>query len=382
MSSEIATLFLSAARAEALGSWRSPEPNIVSLHLPVDAAGSYPAALDRLLKEAPRHDARLKSLDRDIEAVSRYVRGQFVPGLRRGLCVYSCAKSGAFEAFSTPIPLKASLTADKRPDLRPMAALAAEYSRFLVLLADERRARLIETYLGESLEIAVLEEDFSAKALAGLAKRAEDLRRSTRAGRFVLGAEPKLQERLIGLLSPEIKNILILEPLLGPDRPLEAVSDRIAHNEREARKVRQSVLVRRFLDELRQGGAVAGLEESASALQQGCVKLLLIGEGYAKMGRCCPSCGRLSVDHRTCPWCFRATDSLLDLVEELADRAAAAGVEVFRVRGDAGFNAVGRIGVQLAAQPAPQRPKVPESRALKARFATKDGSASPLRPRR
>jgi hypothetical protein len=123
------------------------------------------------------------------------------------------------------------------------------------------------------------------------------------------------------------------------------------------------------------------LEAATVALQQGCAKLLLIRDGYTKMGRCCPACGRLSVNHRACPWCFRVTDALLDLVGELADRAVAAGIEVFRVRGDARFDQAGSIGVVLGFPVAAPRPLVPQSRVLRAHFATKDGQASPLRPR-
>ncbi|OGR89894.1 MAG: hypothetical protein A2V88_12780 [Elusimicrobia bacterium RBG_16_66_12] len=379
---ETTPLFLSADRSEALASWFSHEPSMVSLHLPVDAAGAYPALLDRLVREAPFADARLRGLERDLERLTRYVRGQFVPAARRGLCAFSCAKQGVFEVFSTPEPVKAGLAVAERPDLRPLAALAGDHPRFLVLLADERRARLLEIYLHEASELEDLEGDFSGAAVAGLAARAETLSRRRRADRFVLGSDPVFASQLSAHLPPEIKKNLILEPLLGPDRPVEAVTDRIAHNERQARKLRQSVLVQRFLDELRQGGAVAGLEASTSALQQGCVKLLLIQDNYAKMGRCCPACGRLSVDHRNCPWCFRPTDALLDLVAELADRALAAGIEVFRVRENARFDQTCPIGVELGAPISAPRPAVPTSRALRARYATKDGRASPLRPRR
>ncbi len=47
MSSNLPSLFLSADRADALSAWRSREANVANLRLPVDAAGAYPAALDR-----------------------------------------------------------------------------------------------------------------------------------------------------------------------------------------------------------------------------------------------------------------------------------------------------------------------------------------------
>jgi len=378
MSSTPPSLFLSAERADALAAWRSPEENVATLRLGVDEAGAYPSALDRLLREAPVTDASLKPLSLDLDRIARFVRGEFVPGARRGLCVVSCAKYGVFETFASPEPFTASLTASSRAELSPLYSLQRDYKRFLILLLDARRARFVEVHLGESWELADLPVEIGVEGLAGLAARAEDLRRTRRADRFILGTTTELAATLEPLMAPQLRDGLILEPLLGPDRPDAAVTERVAHNEREARKVRETVLVQRFLDELREGGAVAGLDASAAALQQGCARLLLVQDGYVKMGRCCPACGRLSVDHRSCPWCFRATASVMDLVGELADRAAAAGVEVFRVGPEARFDAAGRIGVCLAVPKGPaKKAEVPTARALRGLFAQKRTTLRP-----
>jgi hypothetical protein len=378
MSSTPPSLFLSAERADALSAWRSPEADVATLRLPVDEAGAYPSTLERLLREAPVGDAALKPLSLDLDRIARFVRSEFVPGARRGLCVVSCVKYGVFETFASPEPLTASLTASARAELAPLTALQRDYKRFLVLLLDSRRARFVEVHLGESWDVADIPVELGVEGLAGLAARAEDLRRSRRTDRFVLGAPAALASALEPLMAPELRDGLILEPVLGPDRPAAAVTERVAHNEREARKVREMVLVQRFLDELREGGAVAGLDASAAALQQGCARLLLVQDGYVKMGRCCPGCGRLSVDHRSCPWCFRATSPVMDLVGELADRAAAAGVEVFRVGPEARFDAAGRIGVCLAAPKGPaKKAEVPAARALRGLFAQKRATLRP-----
>src|SRR5262249_20375004 len=122
MSSTPPSLFLSAERADALSAWRSPEANVVTLRLPVDEAGAYPSTLERLLREAPVSDPALKALGMDIDRIARFVRGEFVPGPRRGLCVVSCAKYGVFETFASPEPITASLTASARAELSPLYA--------------------------------------------------------------------------------------------------------------------------------------------------------------------------------------------------------------------------------------------------------------------
>ncbi|MDE2512376.1 MAG: hypothetical protein KGL74_14720 [Elusimicrobia bacterium] len=347
---ETSSFFLSAEKVEALAAWKSSEPNVASLHLPVDASGAYPAILDRLIRDATAADPALARSSRDVEKIAAFVRRSFVPGSRRGLCVYSCVKYGIFETFAVPETLTPSLTVSHRPYLRPLNDLRGRSYRFLSVQGDAASARFTEIHLGEHLPLESVSGDFNGPDLTRLAARVNGLYRDRRADRLVLGAEPALLAALEPLLDAEPLNRLIHESLLGPERPVETVVERVRHNELEALKLREDVLLSHYLRELAAGGAVSGLERVAEALQQGCVRRLLVREGWAKMGRCCPACGRLSVNHRSCPWCFRATEAILNLVEELSDRAAAAGVEVFRVSSESRLDG---IGVVLAARRRP-----------------------------
>lgn len=378
MPPEPPTMFLSAEKAEALAAWRSSEPNVVSLHLPVDESGQYPATLDRLIRETAAA-LPIKDVLKDYERIAEFVRSRFVPGGRRGLSVYSCAKYGIFEAFAAPEPFTPSMKVSDRPYLRPLSVLRARYYRFVSLQADERGARFTEIHLGEPSPLETLAGDFRGRGLVELADRAAAHFRARRADRLVLGAEPDLLAALEPLLEPDVAGRLIHESLLGPDRPVDAVVERVRHNELEALKLREDVLVSRFLDEMNGGGAVAGLDRVADALHQKRVARVLVRDGWAKMGRACPACGRLSVDHRSCPWCFRPTDSVLDLVSELCDRAVEDGIEVFRVVHDPRFDRIGRIGAEVTAPVETAPAAAPAARALRARFALKDGRASPLR---
>ncbi len=375
-----APLFLSAARIEALAAFRSKEADAVTLHLAVDSGGLYPSTLHQLAADA-RRDPRMKLLTRDLDRIEAFVGGEFVPGPHRMAAVYSCAKRGLFEVFGLPQPFKSALTIGKELNLRPLTALGGQYHRFVALLLSPTKARFIELHMGEAVELESMEGDFRAiDGLGAVASRAGTLARERRFDRLILGAPPALEAALVPLLDPALQKEVILEPVLGPDRPIDAVLDRVLHNERQARRVRESVLVHRLLDEARQGGAVTGLDAVTAAVQQGCVSRLLIRDGYAKMGRACGKCGHLSVDHRSCPWCFRATDSVLDLVGDLVERAMDMGCEVFRVMVDPRFDGVCRIGAELKV-PVIKPVEPPTSRALRGHFAMKDGKRSPLRPR-
>ncbi|MDD5303147.1 MAG: hypothetical protein PHS14_08555 [Elusimicrobia bacterium] len=373
-------LFLSAARIEALAAFRSLEADAVTLHLAVDGGGLYPSTLHQLAADA-RRDPRMKALDRDLDRIEAYIRSEFVPGPHRMAAVYSCAKRGLFETFALPQPFKSSLTASETLDLRPLTALEGQYHRFVALLLGPSKARFIELYMGLALELEAMEGDFGElDGLGAVASRAATLARERRYDRLILGAPAALEAALVPLLDPALQKDLILEPVLGPDRPVDAVLERVQHNEHQARRVRESVLVARLMDESRRGGAVTGLDAVVAAVQEGCAARVLLRDGYAKMGRSCPKCGHLSVANRSCPWCFCATDMVLDLVSELGNKAIAAGCEVYRIMHDERFDGVCRIGAELKVPTGKPVPP-PTARALRGHFAMKDGKPSPLRPR-
>lgn len=375
-----APLFLSAARIEALAAFRSLEPDAVTLHLAVDGGGLYPSTLHKLAADA-RRDPRMRLLGRDLDRVEKYITAEFVPGPHRMAAVYSCAKRGLFEAFALPQPFKSALSAGETLDLRPLAALEGQYNRFMALLLGPAKARFIELHMGLAHELASMEGEFdTTDGLGAVASRLATLARERRYDRLILGAPAALESALVPLLDPALQKELILEPVLEPDRPVDAVLERVLHNERQARSVRESVLVHRLLDESRRGAAVTGLDAVAAAVQEGCVARVLVRDGYAKMGRACPKCGHLSVANRSCPWCFCATDMVLDLVSELGDKALAAGCELYRIMYDARFDAVCRIGAELKVPV--DKPAAPSAaRTLRGHFAMKDGKPSPLRPR-
>ncbi|MEK7388747.1 MAG: hypothetical protein AAB036_03525 [Elusimicrobiota bacterium] len=374
-------LFLSAARIEALAAFNSPDADAVSLHLSIDRGGLYPSILQQILSEA-RRDERTRLLGRDLDRIQRYISSEFVPEQHRMAAVYSCAKRGLFETFVLPQPFKSSLSVAQTLDLRPLTALNGQYHRFIVLLLGPDKARFIEVHMGEAVELDSLEGDFAAvEGLGTVASQVATLARERRFDRLILGAPHALESALVPLLDSALQKDLILEPILGATRPIDAVLDRIVHNEFQARRVRESVLVHRLLDESREGGAVTGLDAATAAVQQGCVSRLLVQDGYTKMGRMCPKCGHLSIDHRSCPWCFRSTEPVFDLVGELIDKALDSGCEVFRILHDERFDGVCRIGAELKVPSANKHPAAPPSRALRARFALKDGRRSPLRPR-
>jgi hypothetical protein len=223
MSQDPSPLFLSAQKAEALCGWTSTEPNVASLYLPIDESGLYPSILDRLIREIAANEHALPGRIKDLELIAAFVRSRFVPNKQRGLCVYSCAAHGIFETFSTPEHFSPSLKFSDRPYLQPLALLRNRYYRFLALQADRQHARFAQIYLGEPSPIETMNARFDGPSLITLALRANEHFRKYQSDRLVLGASPEILAELEPLLDTELRNRLIHEPLLAPDRPLEVV---------------------------------------------------------------------------------------------------------------------------------------------------------------
>lgn len=66
---------------------------------------------------------------------------------RGALAVF--AGDGDVETFTLPLDLRDRIVVDRSPYASPLASLIDQYERYGVILADSRRARLFEVYLGE-----------------------------------------------------------------------------------------------------------------------------------------------------------------------------------------------------------------------------------------
>jgi peptide subunit release factor 1 (eRF1) len=190
-----------------------------------------------------------------------------------------------------------------------------------------------------------------------VAERLDGLSRNRDFSRIVLGGPPEAASRLAGHLRTELQQTLILDESLTPDAPAAAVLERISSCEGEARKVRESVLAHRLLDLAASGAsAVLGLERTLQALRRGQVRLLLLRDGFAKMGHLCPRCADLSVSDPRCPACNGPTETIFNVVEEMIERAFDAHCEVVRLLHPSPLDNLGHIGAELSEAAAPARP--------------------------
>ncbi|HAM34692.1 MAG TPA: hypothetical protein DEB40_02700 [Elusimicrobia bacterium] len=358
---------LSASNLNELLNLRSPVSGIVSLYLPADTRRAYVRTFSNLLRLRCLEEPTFSAVAEDLRLLDEFVGRDFKPAGWRGLAVFSAKRLGLWRVCPLLEPVRAALRVAPQPFIAPLLSIADQYQRFGVVLADDQRARFLEVFMGQIREFEDLVMEAprleSAQGRA-VAQRLDGLVRNHAFARIVIGACPSTAIRLSAHLRTELQQSLIFDENLSPKNSAIAVLSRIQACESEARKVRETVLAHRLVDlALANGPAVLGLERTLRALRQGAVRLLLVRDGFAKMGHLCPRCGELSLAFSRCPACGNATQALFDVVEEMIQRALDGHCEVLRLLNPTPLDNMGHIGAELsgnivaapASQPAPQR---------------------------
>lgn len=335
---------------QELLSFKTPTPSALTVYLETETERAF-AGYQRQLKALTRRDPSL-SENEDVRRVEKYLAEEFEPGAFPGLAIFSAKRFGLWRVCPLPEPVHDRLVIDQKLQLAPLLAQADQHHRFGVLLAGPERARFLEVFMGQ-----VREYDNMVQPAAGaeghayvktISESLEALSRNQAFQRVVIGVSPSLSLPLVNHLHTQLQQNLILDAELDPDATAQAVLARITACESEARKVRESVLVHRLLDAAQTTKlASLGLERTLAALRAGRLRLLLARDGFAKMGRACAACGRLSLDETKCVDCRHSTEAVFNLVAEMIDRALSTGVEVFRLHHDSPLDNLGKIGAEL-----------------------------------
>ena len=351
---------LSASDFSELLKLQAPVSGVVSLYLPVDQRRAHIRALSTLLRLSPIEDPRLGEVSADLKKIDGFVGLGFEPGFWRGLAVFSCQRLGLWLVCPLPETVKPVLRISDKPDLAPLLSIADQHQRFGVVLAGESRTRFLEVFMGQVQEHEPLDLELRGLGAAqgrALAEAIDGLARGRSFDRLVLGGSAGQAERLSAHLRTELQQIIIVDESLAPEAPEAEVLERVSSCESEARKVRESVLAHRLLDLAGSGGpAVLGLERTLQALRRGGVRLLLVRDGFAKMGHLCPRCGDLSVAFPRCPACNGAAETVFNVVEEMIERAFAAHCEVVRLLFPSPLDNLGHIGAELSEAAPPAAP--------------------------
>lgn len=90
-----------------------------------------------------------ESLDKDVEAITRYLENDLEPSAN-GVVIFACSAAELFEAVQLGAPIEEHwLYISDRPHLYPLARVESQYPRYAAVLADTNSARILVVATGE-----------------------------------------------------------------------------------------------------------------------------------------------------------------------------------------------------------------------------------------
>jgi len=362
------TPILTHRQVQDLGRFRPTPYLVTSLYLDTSqtmpGGRGRPAALKTLVRDVKAGlDGRdlsrkqRQSVEEDLAALERIIRDARARG-DRSIAAFVSSGADYEQAHGLPHPLKCRLVVDETPYVRPLAAMLAEYPRYLVVLADRSHARLLAVHVARARQLGEVESDvpghvreggYRGMAERGIERHIEDhvtrhLKKVADAAResfgdrnfdqLVLGGPAEAVATLRDLLSSDLRSRLAG----GIPVALEATTEEIVAAVQVLLAQSTALRDEDLLDRLGQGLsstglAAAGVLSTLGALRRGAVATLLVAQDHEIPGTECKGCGFLGLEgEAACPACGKTgSRAVPDLLREMIDRAGESGAEVFHI---------------------------------------------------
>jgi hypothetical protein len=343
------------------------EPAVTTVYLDVGGrsrpvADDYRAAFGRLAENL-RHrvggagDRRLqRAVDADLGRMRAWLGPDLDRSATRGLALFSSqGPKDWFEAVELPRPVHDDAGIAPRPLVAQLLAVLDEYERFVAVLADHRRVRVLLVELGELAEIADLVdwEDRAVDTTVELGsyqrhtadrirhhdERAARLVEHAIAGwptaRVVVAGPDRAVAGLEAHLRPETRERIIGRAGLWVAAATHEIHHAVAAIADAAERRHDTELVEQLRQAAAQSGrrGVVGLEPTLAALAEQRVGTLVVSDGFRAPGARCPACDRTGLDLRQCPSCGATTTEIDNIVEDAISQALTQGATVEFARG-------------------------------------------------
>jgi peptide chain release factor subunit 1 len=346
-----------------LADWSTGGFPVVSLYLDVDGK-RFPKRADflaraehlvhRAFEIARAMDDRehARSVHQDAKRMLDFVDGEFDrKGGVRGLALFGCSGMGLWEEVVVPGRVPERVVVGARPYLLPLEALLEGFETVCLALVDREKARLFVSALDRIEEVSeVLDEvpgwhDQGGWAQARFQRHirehvqrhlkhvAEVLLRLLQRGRYehlVLAGPDEVVAELERELHDYVRRTIVARTSLPVTASQADVLERVRELEEDLERRREEESVGRLASEIEghTGRAVAGMDGTLAALEEGRVDTLLVAADLEVAGVRCTSCGHLGLRGRSCAACGAPTEETPDLVEEAVESALRQGSRV------------------------------------------------------
>ncbi len=371
-------MFIYRRQLEELSQYRNHGNPMASLYLNVTPPREFRADMNSLLHTTKKHlkkeerfdEKRLDGIDRVFKEMEKHVKHGLQRMENTRMVVLFANASGFWQEYHLPVGLPSQLVVEPDPYIRPISALLDEFSRFLVLVADSRHARLFSLYLGDfeehpdvfiesevpdrvrvSLSMTAGGGAYSTTGISGglgdkrierhiqdqihkhlktISDRTFEYFREKNYNRLIIGTPDDktrvwLKEHLHSYLQRRLGAEFNAQPETN-DHELKLMAlDAAAECERWRE---QEIVDELFEKSGGKGLGVLGVEPVIKALRMGQVHTLLIEHGFQTGGFLCPHDHIVSMTEESCPLCGEPMQAMDDIVDEMIEEAISQNSEV------------------------------------------------------
>jgi hypothetical protein len=241
---------------------------------------------------------QLEELEAGFATIKAFLKEVQAPKTRGAAIYLRGGETPFYLTMEFEVPLETELFLDELPHIYPLIALKDTYHRFVTVITTERGARIFETTLGAVTEEILTERKELRKRIGREWTREhyqnhkrereqqlvrekiqviDELMRRRGHNHLVIAGSPAMVGRMTAALPPRLKEKLISTVNSNPNSGVNPILLEAVQLFVEAENAESHDRVRKLRRELMSTGlAVAGFEESKSALEGGYADLLII----------------------------------------------------------------------------------------------------------
>lgn len=320
-----------------------------------------------------------KTVQANLDKIEAYLTDR-PSGLKRGLAIICSIQANEWRVYNTAIPFRNDMIIDHDPYIKPLAQIISLYKRHLIAVVDNDKIRLFLTALGEISELATIDKPEIEFERAKEGVRKEGIRGDLEENRLQKHKE-KVRKLLVKTALPEIQQTIkqenIQQMLLGgtdanrsylrdalpPAEKALVVGEFAIENYAGPADILRRVVpllkeieqneAQLAVDELfsqagSRSGAVIGLSDVLTALQQGNIHKLYAVSAVRLSGMHCTQCGALTpMRDSNCPYCGAEMTQVPYMIDLAVQKAIELGADIGLLDHAPELNKAGGIGALL-----------------------------------
>jgi peptide chain release factor subunit 1 len=267
------------------------------------------------------HDQRI-ALKGDLERIRHFVELEFDRDGARGLAVFAAGLDNFWSPLALTAPVADAVKVNDELYLTPLVPLVGRGEGAVVAVVGRERGDLYRLRAGRLEELVDRTEQQPGRHDQGgwsqaryqrhienlvanhLRRVADELDRLVRRrpAPIVVVSSEETRAEFLDLLSKEVRKAIVgwttAEAHAGPAELLGPATELLERRNAE----RETEALERWREETgRSGRAASGWSASLEAASDGRIEVLLYQQGAEHDAWRCPACGRLSLEHGTCP---------------------------------------------------------------------------------